>query len=71
MTTFYKEGDKLVFNGFTCKILHITETYRKNVLSVQVLSHPRDFPKDQAKYASFRLFETRDGTLELMNYDFE
>jgi hypothetical protein len=66
-STFYREGMKLKFNGYECQVVHITETYRKNVISVNVLKLPRNFPKYENPIESMRIFEYPDGKLELMN----
>lgn len=67
MASFYKEGDKFSFNGFKGTITKITETYRKNVLVVKVLTYPNKNPFPGQKVDTIGIFEYPDGTLEFMS----
>lgn len=66
MASFYKEGDKLSFNGFKGVIIKITETYRKNVLVLKVTQHPKHNPFPGRNVESIGIFEYPDGKLEFM-----
>jgi hypothetical protein len=67
MASYYKEGSKLQFEGFRGIVTTITETYRKNVLVVEITESPRNarMPNNSV---SLGLFEYPDGRLEFMAY---
>lgn len=67
MASFFKEGDRLSFNGFKGKIIKITETYRKNVVVIKVDEFPARNPFPGRKVESIGIFEYPDGTLEFMS----
>lgn len=67
MASFYKEGNKINFQGFRGKITKITETYRKNVIIVNITDVPPSNRKDSHKIVQIGLFEYPDGHLEFMN----
>lgn len=67
MTSYYKDGDKIVFNGIKGDIIKITETYRKNVLVVKVSSMPKHAPFGNRTVTTIGLFEYPDGKLEFMS----
>jgi len=67
MTSYYKEGSKIQFEGYKGEVIKITETYRKNVLVVKIT----DFPKIKNAIrtnSSLGLFEYPDGRLEFMAF---
>lgn len=67
MTSFYKEGNKIHFDGYKGVIIKITETYRKNVLVIKIT----EFPKNKKGFkttSSLGLFEYPDGRLEFMSF---
>lgn len=67
MASFFKEGNKLNFNGFKGTIIKITETYRKNVIVLKVTQFPRNNPFPNRKVEAIGIFEYPDGTLEFMS----
>lgn len=67
MASFFKEGDKLSFNGFKGNIIKITETYRKNVIVLKVSEFPKNNPFPGRKVEAIGIFEYPDGTLEFMS----
>ena len=67
MASFFKEGDKLSFEGFKGNIIKITETYRKNVIVLKVSELPRHKSFIGKKIETIGLFEYPDGTLEFMS----
>lgn len=69
--SLFREGDKISFNGFKGKIIKVTETYRKNVLTVSVTEMPKHTKKNDPKVVQIGLFEYPDGTIELMNKVYE
>lgn len=66
MTSYYKEGSKIQFDGYKGEVIKITETYRKNVLVVKVTSFPKN--KGINRSSSIGLFEYPDGRLEFMAF---
>lgn len=66
MASFFREGDRLTFNGFKGTIIKITETYRKNVLVLKVSEFPKKNPFPGRRVESIGIFEYPDGTLEFM-----
>ena len=66
MASFFKEGNKLSFNGFTGTIIKITETYRKNVLVLKVSKQPKHNPYPGQTINTIGIFEYPDGRLEFM-----
>jgi hypothetical protein len=67
MASFFKEGDKLSFEGFKGNIIKITETYRKNVIVLKVTELSRHKSFIGKKIETIGLFEYPDGTLEFMS----
>ena len=67
MTSYYKEGSKIQFDGYKGEVIKITETYRKNVLVVKVTSFPAN-RKSISPTLSLGLFEYPDGRLEFMAF---
>lgn len=67
MATFYKEGQKLTFNGFKGTIVRITETYKKNVLVLKINESPKRNPYSNGKIDMMGIFEYPDGRLEFMS----
>ena len=67
MASFFKEGNKLNFQGFKGTIIKITETYRKNVIVLKVSESPRQNPYSRNKIETLGIFEYPDGTLEFMS----
>ena len=67
MASFFKEGNKLTFNGFKGTIIKITETYRKNVLVIKVSEFPKKNPYTNGNVETIGIFEYPDGTLEFMS----
>jgi len=67
MASFFKEGERLSFNGFKGTIIKITETYRKNVVVIKVSELPARNPFPGRKVESIGIFEYPDGTLEFMS----
>jgi len=65
MASFFREGHTLNFNGCKGTIIKITETYRKNVLVLKIIEHPKDRPYRDAEMIG--LFEYPDGRLEFMS----
>jgi hypothetical protein len=63
MASFFKEGSKLAFEGYKGTIITITETYRKNVIVLQVSEYPRS---KNRKINTIGIFEYPDGRLEFM-----
>lgn len=68
MASFYREGQKLSFDGFRGVIIKITETYRKNVLVLKVdtLPNKREY-KNRHDIKTIGIFEYPDGKLEFMS----
>lgn len=66
MASFFREGNRLTFQGFKGTIIKITETYRKNVLVLKVEEQPKKNPYTYKKVESIGIFEYPDGTLEFM-----
>jgi hypothetical protein len=66
MASFFKEGNRLSFNGFKGTIIKITETYRKNVLVLKVAEYPKKGQFSNQKVETIGIFEYPDGTLEFM-----
>ena len=67
MATFFKEGDKLTFEGFKGTIIKITETYRKNVIVLKIAETPKHKPFYGRTIETIGIFEYPDGTLEFMS----
>ncbi len=67
MASFFREGERLSFNGFKGTIIKITETYRKNVVVIKVSEFPARNPFPGRKIESIGIFEYPDGTLEFMS----
>lgn len=67
MASFFKEGDKISFDGFKGVIIKITETYRKNVLVMKVSESPKRNPFRNRKIETIGIFEHTDGRLEFMS----
>lgn len=67
MASFFREGERLSFNGFKGKIIKITETYRKNVVVIKVDEFPARNPFPGRVVESIGIFEYPDGTLEFMS----
>jgi hypothetical protein len=67
MASFYKDGDKLSFEGFKGTVIKITETYRKNVIVLKVTAVPKIRMFAGKKIETVGLLEYPDGTLEFMN----
>jgi len=67
MATYFKEGNKLTFNGFKGTIVKITETYRKNVIVLKVSELPKPNPFPDRKVEMIGIFEYPDGRLEFMS----
>lgn len=67
MASFFREGNRLSFNGFKGTIIKITETYRKNVLVLKVSEYPRRGQFLDRKVETIGIFEYPDGTLEFMS----
>ncbi len=67
MASYFKEGNKLAFNGFKGTIIKITETYRKNVIVLKVSEQPKHKSYLNRKIETIGIFEYPDGTLEFMN----
>jgi len=67
MASYFKEGNRLTFNGFKGTIIKITETYRKNVLVLKVAEYPRKNPFTTREVNTIGIFEYPDGTLEFMS----
>jgi hypothetical protein len=67
MASFFREGQKLNFNGFRGDIIRITETYRKNVIVIRVTQRPHPDPFPGRKVEAIGIFEYPDGTLEFMS----
>jgi hypothetical protein len=66
MASYFKEGDKLTFNGFKGTVIKITETYRKNVIVLKLSEKPKHKPFCNRTIQSVGIFEYPDGTLEFM-----
>ena len=66
MTSFYKEGSTIAFEGFKGTVIKITETYRKNVLVLKVSQIPNHKSFIGKKIETVGLFEYPDGSLEFM-----
>ena len=66
MTSFYKEGSKVLFEGYRGIVVSVTETYRKNVLVVKITEFPKH--KKNRTQETLGLFEYPDGKLEFMSY---
>lgn len=64
MASYYKEGNKLAFAGYTGTIVQITETYRKNVIVLKV-SNQAQYVKRKAD--TIGIFEYPCGRLEFMS----
>jgi len=67
MATYYKEGQKLTFNGFKGTVTRVTETYRKNVIVMKVSEQPKKNPYSDGKIDYMGIFEYPDGKLEFMS----
>lgn len=67
MASFYKETDKITFEGIKGEIIKITETYRKNVLVVKITAMPKFSPFGNRSVDTIGLFEYPDGRLEFMS----
>lgn len=67
MASYFKEGNRLSFNGFKGTIIKITETYRKNVLVLKVTDLPRNYKSYGRKIETIGIFEYPDGKLEFMS----
>ena len=67
MASYFKEGNRLSFNGFKGTIIKITETYRKNVLVLKVTDLPRNYKTYGRKIETIGIFEYPDGKLEFMS----
>ena len=65
MTSYFKQGSRINFNGFKGEVTQITETYKKNVLVVRVREYPKRCP--YGRPAMIGLFEYPDGKLEFMS----
>lgn len=64
MASYFKEGQRLTFNGFKGNILKITETYRKNVIVLKVSEYPKHNPFPGYKIETIGIYEYPDGKLE-------
>lgn len=64
MASYFKEGQRLTFNGFKGNILKITETYRKNVIVLKVSEYPKHNPFPGHKIETIGIYEYPDGKLE-------
>jgi hypothetical protein len=67
MTSFYKEGSKVQFEGYKGTVTIVTETYRKNVLIVKITEYPKH-GRTGKRASSIGLFEYPDGRLEFMSF---
>lgn len=67
MASFFREGDRLSFNGFKGTIIKITETYRKNVVVLKVDQVPKDSEYYGQAISAIGIFEYPDGKLEFMS----
>jgi hypothetical protein len=67
MATYFKEGQRLSFNGFKGTIFRITETYRKNVIVLKVEEYPKKNPYSNGPIDMIGIFEYPDGKLEFMS----
>jgi hypothetical protein len=67
MTSYYKEGSKLQFEGYKGEVVKITETYRKNVLVIKITEYPRCNNRRE-NTSLLGLFEYPDGRLEFMSF---
>lgn len=67
MSSFYKEGTKLNFEGIKGVIVKITETFKKNVLVVKVIEKPNKGPYRYIRSETIGIFEYPDGRLEFMS----
>jgi hypothetical protein len=67
MASFFREGQRLSFQGFKGDIIRITETYRKNVIVLKVTEVPNKRQFKDRKIESIGIFEYPDGTLEFMS----
>lgn len=67
MASFYREGNKITFDGYKGVIIKITETYRKNVLVVKLTEAPRHDKHKYQKIETVGIFEYPDGKLEFMS----
>ena len=66
MASFFREGNRLSFQGFKGTIVKITETYRKNVLVLKIDEWPVKNPYTDQIAEMIGIFEYPDGTLEFM-----
>ena len=66
MTSYYKEGSKVQFEGYKGEVTKITETYRKNVLVVKVTTFPKYRKNGDTNILG--LFEYPDGRIEFMAF---
>jgi RNase P/RNase MRP subunit p29 len=60
----YKEGQEIIYEGYTGRVYRVTETYRKNVISMKVTKQSRK--KDAPRLKEIFLFQYKDGKLEPM-----
>ena len=67
MSSFYREGTTLNFEGFRGTVVGITETFKKNVLVVKILEKPVKGPYRYVKSDRIGIFEYPDGRLEFMS----
>lgn len=67
MASYFKEGSRLSFDGFKGTIVKITETYRKNVIVLQVSEQPKRRSLPNRKIETIGIFEYPDGRLEFMS----
>jgi hypothetical protein len=67
MASFFREGQRLTFEGFKGDIIKITETYRKNVIVLRVTELPKHKSFQGRKIESIGIFEYPDGTLKFMS----
>lgn len=70
MKSLYQEGSKINFNGLKGVVIKVTETYRKNVLVVKIISSnnvPQSLHRKIKGATTIGIFEMPGGTLEFMN----
>jgi hypothetical protein len=67
MTSYFKEGSKINFNGIRGTVIKVTETYRKNVIVVKISEFPKHYKHNGKRPETIGLFELPNGSLEFMN----
>ena len=60
----YEAGQTITYDGYTGRIYRVTETYRKNVISIKITKQSRK--KDAHPLKELFLFQYPNGTLEPM-----